>query len=164
MVLRVKGVIILDYFLLLCSVIIYVENRLNTDIIYRELEKEIGFSLAHIRDVFVQKTGKSLSRYILERRVLNAAFEISHTKETLLTIAEKYGFKKPDTLLTIAEKYGFKNPDTFTRAFKRVIGMTPSTFKKKKITVGRIKLCAGVYGVGLTLNEIQNMKGNENYE
>ena len=149
MVLRVKGVIILDYFLLLCSVIIYVENRLNTDIIYRELEKEIGFSLAHIRDVFVQKTGKSLSRYILERRVLNAAFEISHTKETLLTIAEKYGFK---------------NPDTFTRAFKRVIGMTPSTFKKKKITVGRIKLCAGVYGVGLTLNEIQNMKGNENYE
>ena len=139
----------MDYFLVICSVIIYVENRLKTDIIYRELEKETGFSLAHIRDVFVRKTGKSLSRYILERKILNAAFEISHTKENILTIAEKYDFK---------------NPDTFTRAFKRVIGIIPSEFRKKKITVGRIKLCAGVYGVGFTANEIQNMKGNENNE
>ena len=122
---------------------------MKTDIIYKELEKETGFSLAHIRDVFAQKTEKSLARYILERKVLNAAFEISHTKENLLTIAEKYGFQ---------------NPDTFTRAFRRVIGIAPSEFRKREITVGRIKLCAGVYGVGFTANKIQNMKGIENYE
>lgn len=139
----------MDYFLLICSVIIYIENRLKTDITYKELEKETGFSIAHIRDIFVKKTGKSLSRYILERKILNAAFEISHTKENLLTIAERYGFE---------------NPDTLTRAFKRITGITPSEFRKKKITVGRIKLCAGVYGVGFTANEIQNMKGNENNE
>ncbi len=139
----------MDYFLLICSVIIYIENRLKTDITYKELEKETGFSIAHIRDIFVKKTGKSLSRYILERKILNAAFEISHTKENLLTIAERYGFE---------------NPDTLTRAFKRITGITPSEFRKKKITVGRIKLCAGVYSVGFTANEIQNMKGNENNE
>ena len=139
----------MDYFVVICSVIIYVENRLKTDIQYTELEKETGFSIAHIRYIFVKKTGKSLSRYILERKISNAAFEISHTNESLLTIAEKYGFK---------------NPDTFTRAFKRIVGITPSEFRKKKITVGRIKLCAGAYGVGVTANEIQKMKGNEKYE
>lgn len=139
----------MDYFVVICSVIIYVENRLKTDIQYTELEKETGFSIAHIRDIFVKKTEKSLSRYILERKISNAAFEISHTNESLLTIAEKYGFK---------------NPDTFTRAFKRIVGITPSEFRKKKITVGRIKLCAGAYGVGVTANEIQKMKGNEKYE
>lgn len=138
-----------DNFLVICSVIIYVENRLKTDISYKELEKEVGFSIAHIRDVFVKKTEKSLSRYILERKISNAAFDISHTKENLLTIAEKYNFK---------------NPDTFTRAFRRITGLTPTTFRKNKITVGRIKLCAGVYGVGFTANEIQKMKGNENNE
>ena len=139
----------MDYFLILCSVIVYIENRIKTDVQYAELEREIGFSLAYIRDVFAQKTGKSLSRYILERKIYNSAFEISHTKESLLTVAEKYGFK---------------NPDTFTRAFRRIIGIAPSEFRKKKINVGRIKLCAGVYGVGFTANEIQNMKGNKNDE
>jgi len=140
---------ILDYFLVVCSVIVYIENRIKTDVQYIELEKVTGFSLAHIRDIFIQKIGKSLSRYILERKIHNAAFDISHTK---------------NSLLAIAEKYGFKNPDTFTRAFKRVIGITPSKFRKMKIPVGRIKLCAGVYGVGFMPNEIKNMKGLETYE
>lgn len=141
--------IIFGLFFLICSVIIYIENRLKIDISYEELEKETGFSIAHIRDVFVKKTEKSLSRYILERKISNAAFDILHTN---------------DNFITIAEKYNFKNPDTFTRAFRRVTGLTPSEFRKNKITVGRIKLCAGVYGVGFTANEIKKMKGNENNE
>jgi len=126
-----------------------VENRLKTDIQYAELEKETGFSLAHVRDVFARKTGKSLSAYILERKISNTAFEIAHTK---------------NTLTVVSEKYGFSNPDTFTRAFRRVTGLTPSEFRKKKISVGRIKLCAGVYGVGFTPGEIQKMKGNKENE
>jgi len=63
-------------------------------------------------------------------------------------------------LSKIAEKYGFNNPDTFTRAFRRVTGFTPSAFRKMKIHIGRIKLCAGVYGVGFAPNQIKKMKGN----
>lgn len=137
------------YFLVIWSVITYVEKRVKTKIQYADLEKEIGFSLAHIRDVFVKQTGQSLSAYIVERKILNAAFEISHTK---------------GTLITISEKYGFENPDTFTRSFRRITGLTPSAFRKKKIPVGRIKLCAGVYGVGFTPKDIMNMKGYEENE
>jgi len=134
----------MGYYLVVWSVITYVEKRVKIKIDYADLEKEIGFSLAHIRDVFAKQTGQPLSAYILERKIANAAFEISHTKETLLAIAQKYGFH---------------NPDTFTRAFRRVTGLTPSAFRKMKIPVGRIKSCVGVYGVGFTHAQIKYMKG-----
>ena len=57
-------------------------------------------------------------------------------------------------ILNIATKYGFSNHDTFTRAFKRITGLTPIEFKEKRPAVGRIKLCAGVYGIGL-LNQVK---------
>ncbi len=126
----------MDRFLVVNSVIIYVENRIQTDINYTELEKITGFSLAHIRDIFVSITGKSLSKYILERRICNIAFEIVHSNG--------------ESLSSIASKYGVTNADTFTRAFKRVTGFTPSEFKKNSIPVERIKLCSGVYGVGFS--------------
>jgi len=92
---------------------------------------EIGFSLSHLRVVFMNLTGKTLAQYILERKVSRAAFDIIHSN---------------DTLSSIAERYAFTNPDTFTRAFKRVIGLNPSEFRKIKPPVVRIKLCAGVFG------------------
>ena len=140
---------IVGYDLVISSIIVYVENRLETAILYSEIEKETGFSLAHIRDVFAQRTGRTLSKYILERKICNAAFCISHTTESLLTIAEKFGFT---------------NPDTFTRAFRRIVGITPSEFRKMKIPVGRIKLCTGVYGVGFMPNELKKIRGCESNE
>jgi len=132
-------VMLMDYFLTIWSVIVFIENRIQEKINYTELEKATGFSLAHIRDVFVKKTGIPLSRYILTRKVTNAAFEILHNHQNILNIATKYSFS---------------NHDTFTRAFKRVTGLTPINFKEKRPAVGRIKLCAGVYGIGL-LNQVK---------
>lgn len=132
-------VMLMDYFLTIWSVIVFIENRIQEKIDYIELEKATGFSLAHIRDVFVKKTGIPLSRYILTRKVANAAFEILHNHQNILIIATKYGFS---------------NHDTFTRAFKRITGLTPIDFKEKRPTVGKIKLCAGVYGIGL-LNQLK---------
>ena len=57
-----------------------------------ELARQTGFSLAHIRDVFRSCTGKPLSRYVLERRIANAARELLDTDRTILDIAVHYGF------------------------------------------------------------------------
>lgn len=127
-------VMLMDYFLTICSVIVFIENRIQEKINYTELEKATGFSLAHIRDVFVKKTGIPLSRYILTRKVSNAAYEILHNHQNILNIGTKYGFS---------------SHDTFTRAFKRITGLTPTDFREKRPPVGRIKLCACVFGVGL---------------
>ncbi|MDF2675364.1 MAG: DNA-binding protein AraC-type [Clostridiales bacterium] len=134
----------MDYFLTVSSIIIYLENRIQEKIEYEELERATGFSIAHIRDVFVTKTGMTLSRYILVRKISNAAYEILYNSQSIMNIATKYGFT---------------NYDTFTRAFKRITGLTPSEFRKKRPPVGKIKLCACAFGIGL-LNPINREDGN----
>lgn len=127
-------VVSMEYFLTISSIIIFIENRIYDRINYKELERATGFSIAHIRDIFVRRTGVPLSKYILTRKISNAAYEILYNHQSIIQIASKYGFS---------------NHDTFTRAFKRITGFTPSEFKKKRPPVDRIKLCAGVFGIGL---------------
>ncbi len=124
----------MDYFITVWSVVVFVENRLQGKFDYGGLINETGFSLAHIRDLFVKRTGTSLAKYILTRKINNAAFDILHTNQNVVDIAMKYGFT---------------NHDTFTRAFKRITGLTPAGFRKYRPAVGRVRLCAGVYGIGL---------------
>ncbi len=115
------------------SVIVFVENRLRSEINTAALEQATGFSLAHIRSVFAAHVGMPLNRYICARRIANAAFDLINTQKSILDIALAYRFT---------------NPDTFTKAFKRVTGFTPQAFRLSRRPVGRVKLCAGVYGVG----------------
>ncbi len=131
----------MDYFLIISAVISYIEPRFSSEFTYDGLAGATGFSLPHLRALFKRITGKSLARYILERRVSHAAFELIHTK---------------DRLLDIAMRNGFDNPDTFTRSFKRVTGVTPRTFRLERRPVGRIKLCMGVYGVSEGSMEMEN--------
>ena len=119
------------------AIVAYIESRVETGIVYADLAKAMGFSLPHLRAIFVRHTGQPLAHYILSRRVARAAFDVVHTG---------------DTLLVIAARYGFANPDTFTRAFRRVTGYTPQAFRKQGLPVGRVKLCAGVYGVSIAPN------------
>ena len=124
----------MNTFIFIWTVVIFVERNIGADIDYAALQKETGFSLSHIRATFAKQTGRSLSRYILSRRVANAAFEIAHSQRNIFDIATSYGFK---------------NPDAFTRAFRRVVGINPRDFRKQKYPVGRKMLCPGVYGVAV---------------
>ena len=127
----------MDYFCFIQSVVSYVENRLKSGIEQGGLESVTGFSLPHIREVFKECTRMPLAKYVLYRRVSNAAFDIVYTEKSNLNIALDYGF----------ESY-----DTFTRAFKRITGVTPSEFRKNGFEVGRIKLTAGIFGPGIINN------------
>ena len=99
-----------------------------------ELVRQTGFSLAHIRDVFRRCTGKSLARYMQERRIANAARELLDTDRTVLDIAMHYGFS---------------GRTVFSRAFLRHTGYTPSQFRAEAPALARVRLCAGVYGTEL---------------
>jgi AraC family transcriptional regulator len=124
----------MDKFLLINAIITFIETRIKGEIDYGELAYTTGFSLAYIRELFACQMNKSLYRYILERKIANAAFECRYTDKTLLSIGMEYGFN---------------NADAFTRAFKRIVGVTPSEFRKMKSVIKRRKLCAGVYGIEL---------------
>lgn len=120
------------------AIVVFVESHVASGIDYSELAKAVGFSMPHLRSVFARHTGRPLSRYITGRKISRAAFDIVHSD---------------NTLSEIAGRYGFLNPDTFTRAFRRITGINPSDFRKIRPSIGRIKLCAGVYGVSAGCKE-----------
>lgn len=117
------------------AIICYVESHIKAEKLdYEELEQQIGFSLAHIRDLFQQNTGCSLVKYVRIRKIYNSAFELLHTKQSIMEIALQYGFS---------------NHESYTRAFKKIVGITPSEFRKIRLRVGKDELASGVYGIGL---------------
>jgi len=133
----------MDYYITIWTVVVFVEDRLQSGFDWSELEKATGFSLPHLRAIFAKYTGGPLSRYVLKRRIANAAFDMIHGGEKAIEVAIKYGFS---------------NPDTFTRSFKRITGMTPQEFRRRRPPVGRTKLCAGVYGVSERIEPMEKQK------
>lgn len=124
----------MNQYILIWSVCTFVETRVQEKINLEELARQTGFSLAHIRDVFRANTGKSLSRYIQERKIANAAGELLCTDKKIIDIAIQYGFS---------------GRTVFSRVFRRYTGYSPSQFRAAEPVLTRIRLCAGVFGIGL---------------
>ena len=124
----------MNRYILIWSVCTFVEARVQEEIHLEELACQTGFSLAHIRDVFRESTGKPLSRYIQERKIANAAQSLLYTD---------------DKIIDIAIHYGFSCRTVFSRAFRRFTGYTPSQFRIERPATTPIRLCAGVFGPDL---------------
>lgn len=117
------------------TVICYIEAHVKDEkFSYNELERRIGFSSAYIRELFGKNTGHPLAKYVRIRKIKCSAYELLYTDMSILDIAYLYGFS---------------NPETYTRAFYKIIGMTPSTFRRVRPSIGKEELSAGVYGIGL---------------
>ena len=121
----------LDQFSLVHTILAYVEAHLDRDITPAELESTMRVSYSYLREIFKRDTGISLARYILRRRIANAAFDLVHTNRSVLDVSMCLGFD---------------NPDSFTRSFRRVTGQNPSAFRIAGIRVGRTRLATGIFG------------------
>ncbi|MBP3339715.1 MAG: helix-turn-helix transcriptional regulator [Lachnospiraceae bacterium] len=117
------------------AIICYIEAHIKDEKFnYNELERRIGFSNAYIREIFGKNTGCSLAKYVRMRKIKCSAYELLYTDKSILNIAYLYGFS---------------NPETYTRAFQKIAGMTPSTFRSIRPIIGKEELSVGVYGIGL---------------
>lgn len=123
------------------AMICYIEAHIKDEKFdYGQLEQRIGFSQAHLRDIFCKSTGCTLAKYVRMRKVKRSAIELIHTDKTILEIAFNYGFS---------------NPETYTRAFRSVVGITPSHFRAQRLLVGKEELATGVYSIGLPKSKEQ---------
>lgn len=117
------------------SVVCYIEaNIMNGKFDYARLEKNIGFSMSYIREIFRNDMGCPLTEYIRTRRIKCSALDLVNSDKTILEIAYKYGFN---------------NPETYTRAFYKIAGITPSKFRREKLIAGKEKIFPGVYSIGI---------------
>lgn len=132
----------LDYSLDIYAILTWIETHIHEKTDYGKMGQSVGMSYRNIREVFKKATGNSLARYIVARKVANAAFEIYSTSKSLTEIAFDYGYD---------------NYDTFRRVFTRDTGVSPSAFRKHRIICGRKHVCMGMFAPAIQMAGYQDL-------
>ena len=88
----------------------YISAHLSDELTAESIAYEAGYSVFHFCRVFKEKTGKSLMRYVREKR---------------LELAEN-DIEKGEAALDVALKYGFETQSGFARAYERKFGERPA--------------------------------------
>lgn len=109
----------MNYYERIQNAIDFMEDKLEQSIDLEEVAQRACMSLSNFYRLFFSLVGYTAKEYIRLRRMSKAVDEI---------------YKNKNTILNIALKYGFSNHTTFTKAFKRIVGVTPSTFRKQGLT------------------------------
>jgi AraC family transcriptional regulator len=94
----------------------FIESHLREPVGVADMAAAVSYSLYHFCRTFKAATHFTPYDYLMRRRIAEAAREV-------LTSERK--------LIDIAFDYRFNNPETFSRAFKRVMGMQPTQWRKQ---------------------------------
>ncbi|MBO4878176.1 MAG: AraC family transcriptional regulator [Ruminococcus sp.] len=89
----------------------YIEDHLTDDISAQDVAEQVYISPFFFQRGFALMTDYGLSEYIRNRRLYQAALDLTGTD---------------DRVIDIALRYGYDTPESFTKAFSRLHGATPS--------------------------------------
>lgn len=92
----------------------FIEAHLTEEIQPQMLQKITGVSVYHLKIVFFHLTQMTISEYIKQRRLSEAAQKLSQGA----------------SVTEVAYQYGYQSLDGFTRAFKKWSGLLPSEINK----------------------------------
>lgn len=95
----------------------YVRKNLNVKLDNKTLAEKFHFHPNYLSSEFAKYFGKPLHRYILESRILKA-----------ISLLESGN----DNIAFIAQSVGFENGNYFSRYFKKVTGVSPKYYLKKR--------------------------------
>lgn len=100
------------------KVIDVVEADLFGDVSLEIVSSKLSYSKYHIHKLFSTTVGIPLNRYIIRRRLTEAANLLIHTEISLLEISLQCGYQ---------------SQQAFTDAFKKIYRMSPQRFRKRNI-------------------------------
>jgi len=95
---------------------IYLEKHRSQNITSEDICKDLSCSRSHISHQFKTQTGMSIREYLTKLRVNDA--------KQLLKFSDL-------TVTEIAFTTGFSSSNYFTNVFKKELGMSPGTYRKK---------------------------------
>ncbi len=98
--------------------ITYIEEHLTDEITFDDLSSRVYYSSFHYQRLFQMITGTTLYQYIRKRR---------------MTLASQELLSNNVKIIDLAYKYQYDSPEAFSRAFKSVIGVSPSQLKKSDV-------------------------------
>jgi AraC family transcriptional regulator len=94
----------------------YIEDNLTRELNIQDIAERACISAFYFQRIFNILCGFTVGEYIRNRRLSQAAQELS---------------KSNARIIDVAVKYGYDSPDSFTRAFTRFHGISPSAAKLK---------------------------------
>ena len=100
----------------LAPVLVHIQTHLDGDLDLVTLAELGGYSPSHFQRRFAETVGESPQRYVERLRMERAGHLLFATDEDASTIAERVGYGRYET---------------FSRAFVRVFGMSPRTYRSK---------------------------------
>lgn len=95
----------------------YIDNHYTEDMSVKNLCDKMYISKTKLYRLSMEAFGMGSSEYVMKKRI-DAA-------KTLLETSDK-------NICKIAEEVGFDDTNYFTRIFKKIVGMTPSQYKKSR--------------------------------
>lgn len=105
---------------LLVASLEYMENHLSDDIKTEDVAAACFCSKSTLEKMFRCVNGLSIHEYVVRRRMMLAARELSANPET--------------PILRIALEYGYSTHESFARAFEQIWNCKPSEFRRAKYT------------------------------
>ena len=81
------------------------------------MEAHTGYSRFYLNRIFSEVTGCTIHRYIMERRLTEAARKLVETDKTIVEISGEADYQ---------------SQQAFTLAFRRVYGCTPMAYRERK--------------------------------
>ncbi len=94
----------------------FIEAHLREPIGVAEMAEAAAYSIYYFCRTFHAITHHTPYDYLMRRRIAEAAHDL---------------LEEDDRVIDVAFDYQFNNPETFSRAFKRVLGTTPSQWRKQ---------------------------------
>lgn len=98
------------------KVIAYIEDNLENEIDYKEIENITAMNEFIFERIFTFLTGMTIKEYIKKRRLSKAFEEIKNTDKKIIDIAFKYQYN---------------SATSFCRSFKQLFNITPTECRKK---------------------------------
>lgn len=99
---------------LICYILDYLDCTLFRDVTIDELSLYFGYDKTYIMKKFKAECGISIKTYINRMKILNSLTSL----------------KSDELLLKIALNNGFNSLEYYSEVFMRVMGVSPSTFRK----------------------------------
>ncbi len=102
---------------IVAQLISYISEHLSEEFSLEVLSQQVNYSQAYVCRLFKQLTGKTLTSYVQEKRIAQAAF-------LLQSGASSY---------EAAERVGFNNYSYFYKTFKKLKGCSPAEYKLRTV-------------------------------
>ena len=92
----------------------YIENNLQNQLTLAHIAQHVGYSVFHLSRIFYHVYQETVMDYVRGRRLKRAIYEM----------------RKGKSITEAAFNYGFSSASGFSKAFKKNVGVTPSTYLK----------------------------------